>query len=147
MKSTTVGMLAFLALFVFAFSACGPGGDPQENQTSETDVKDSGQEAWEAARESYHSLMSASFHSAEEDNLEPLKQNYKQMGTAAKDWAKMPVPEEYQRDNIPEALKKLEKESVAIAAVVEQGTEAEMKDAIYALHDVFHKVQELCEDH
>ncbi len=150
MRSATINFLALLAIFAFAFSACTADEAPQEEKLEET-VDDktiqSRKRAWEAALDSYHTLMSDAFHSAEEDNLEPLKQKYGQMGAVAKAWVKIPVPKEYQKDNIAEALKELEKESLAMAKVVEEGTEAEMKEAIYALHDVFHKVQELCQDH
>ena len=150
MKIIKFSLLAFLTLIALNFNSCTGKGTTTEETTekvvdqAETDAE---KEVWEAAKEQYHTVMSSAFHSAEENNLEPLKEKYAQLATFSKEWVKLPVPAEYQKEKITTALKDLEQESAAIASVVENGTDDEMKKAIYALHDVFHKVQELCEDH
>jgi hypothetical protein len=150
MKITKFLFLFFLSFLAFNFTACTNEEAPADEATEET-TDDSFSEvqrkSWEAALDQYHTAMSESFHSAEEDNLEPLKQRYPQLAAVSKSWVKLPIPPEHNNEKVRKALQELEKESAAIAQVVENGTEKEMKDAIYALHDVFHKVQELCMDH
>jgi hypothetical protein len=153
MKLIKISFLFFLAIATLSLNSCSDQASSTEEATEETEemtdasMDDAQLKAWEATLEKYHDAMSASFHSAEEDNLDPLKERYKDLASVSKEWVKMPVPEKYNTEKITTALKDLEKESTAIASVVENGTDAEMKDAIYALHDVFHKVQELCMDH
>lgn len=150
MKLIKISLLFFLAIATISLNSCTNQASSTEEATEETtdeSMDDPQLEAWEASLEKYHDAMSASFHSAEEDNLEPLKERYKDLASVSKEWVKMPIPEKYNTDKIKNALQELEKESTSIATVVENGTDKEMKDAIYALHDVFHNVQELCMDH
>lgn len=146
MKLVKIPLLFFIALLTINLTSCTNQANSTGETTEETaDAPQTGE--WEATLEKYHDAMSASFHSAEEDNLAPLKEKYTDLASISKEWVKMPIPEKFQTEKITNALKELEKESAAIASVVENGTDKEMKDAIYALHDVFHKVQELCTDH
>lgn len=151
MRSTKIVVLSMLAVFSLILFSCNndpaPEGEGDAAEQVSDEVNKNREAAWEAALENYHNVMSASFHSAEEDNLEPLKERYQQFAALSRTWVKLPIPAKYQKENIEEALKELEKESAALAQVVEQGSDEEMKKAIYDLHDVFHKVQELCDDH
>ncbi len=145
MKIVKISLLFFIAITAISLNSCNNQATTSEEATEETvDAPDN--KAWEAALEKYHDAMSAAFHSAEEDNLEPLKERYTDLASISKEWVQLTVPTDLQSEKISNALKDLEKESAALANVVENGTDEEMKDAIYALHDVFHRVQE-CMDH
>ncbi len=151
MKLKSFAVFSFFMLALFLISACG-NTEKATEQTIEEESKvnpevKAQETAWEEAKEAYHSVMSASFHSAEEDNLEPLKAKYAELETLSQAWAILEIPEKYQKENIQGALQELEKESAAIAKVVEEGSDEEIKKAIYDLHDIFHKVQEFCTDH
>jgi len=103
---------------------------------------------WEDAKEAYHHAMSSTFHPAEEGDLAPLRETYKDLATSAKAWKGVDVPEKLSKDEIKPLLKKLYKESKKIGALIEGGTpDEELKEAIYALHDVFHELVGKCNEH
>ncbi len=99
----------------------------------------------------YHSVMSSTFHPAEEDDLEPLKTKSGELSEKAAALAKADIPEQFLSDDIKDAVKQLAKDSKSLDKMVNKGksTDVELKAAIYDLHDVFHKIVGLCrhEDH
>lgn len=145
MKIVKISLLLFIAITTLSLYSCNNQANTSAAAEETTDA--SQDKAWEAALEKYHDAMSSAFHSAEEDNLEPLKERYKELASISKEWVQLTIPKDLQSEKITNALKDLEKESAAIADVVENGTEEKMKDAIYALHDVFHRVQECMDEH
>ncbi len=137
--------LAIAILTAFAFlltTACG--NRSQEGETAQaTDTE----KQWNDAKDAYHSVMQGTFHPAEEGNLEPLKEQYAQLAVRAKEWAALPLPANQQGKGLEEALKELETASAAIGPVVQNGSDDEVSQAIVGLHDVFHRVIGMCEDH
>ena len=104
--------------------------------------------SWDDAKEAYHHSMSSTFHPAEEGDLEPLKETYNELAVNAKNWLATPVPENLSQKELKVLLKKLDKESGKIGKLVEKGaSDEELKVAIYALHDVFHDIVGLCQEH
>lgn len=103
---------------------------------------------WEEAKEAYHHAMSSTFHPAEEGDFAPLKETYKDLATSAKAWKGVAIPESLSKDEIKPLLKKLYKESAKIGKLIEGGTpDEELKEAMYALHDVFHELVGKCNEH
>jgi hypothetical protein len=101
-------------------------------------------EKW-TALEDYHAIMSKTFHPAEEGNLKPVFENAASISKAATVLKMSQVPMDYQKPGVNDVLKKLEKESKSLAKMVRKGkSEAELKKAIYDLHDRFHEVMEVC---
>lgn len=95
--------------------------------------------------EDYHAVMSKTFHPAEEGNLKPVLENAASLAKAATVLKMSEIPADYQKPGVKEVLKKLEKESKGLAKMVTKGkSEEELKKAIYALHDRFHEVMEVC---
>jgi putative intracellular protease/amidase len=103
-------------------------------------------EQWPALDE-YHSVMSKTFHPAEEGNLEPVKTNAAILAEKAKLLRQSAIPAALNKPGMKELVAKLEKESVALAKMVKiQKTDADLKKAIYALHDRFHQVMGKCRE-
>lgn len=99
---------------------------------------------WDEAKEAYHEVMADVFHSAEEGNLEPLKNRAEELGTLAEKWAALPIPEKLKTPELEQAMKDLEMSSKMMPKMVEKGVDEDMTKGITALHDVFHKVVGLC---
>jgi putative intracellular protease/amidase len=102
---------------------------------------------WPALDE-YHTIMSKTFHPAEEGNLEPLKMNAKLLAEKAKLLKQSVIPESLNKPGLKELVVKLEKESAALANMVSSGkTIAKQKDALVALHKRFHEIMGKCIEH
>ena len=139
----------FILLFPLALSLASCGNRAASEPTVElppgTTAVGEDLKAWENARESFHEVMSATFHPAEEGNLEPLKTKYAELADQAKAWSAVPVPAVYRDKGLEELMKKLETGSAAIAGLVENGNDEVITESIVALHDVFHEIVGLCE--
>lgn len=136
-----LSVLATLAIvFMVSCNNQQSGSNGQETEQTASIDQD-----WEAAKEAYHTVMSGTFHPAEEGNLEPLKEKYAELATRSQEWAALPIPENLQGKGLEEALKELETTSAAMGQVVTTGTDEEITKAIYDLHDVFHRIVGLCE--
>ena len=95
----------------------------------------------------YHSIMSATFHPAEEGNYKPLKERSSELVKKATAWSKSVYPAGYDKKVIAPLLKKLITESKALDAKVKAGAKDEdLKKLITALHDRFHQIVEKCND-
>jgi hypothetical protein len=100
---------------------------------------------WEDAKEAFHTVMAGTFHPAEEGDLAPLKEKYDQLADVSSKWAKLPMPANEEGKGLDKLLNKLSDESTAIGKVVQGGNDEDMKNAIFALHDVFHEIVGLCD--
>ena len=146
---------AFLLLgFALSFSACSNSSTPEEAAESEAAAAEAVSEAaptpleeWEAARESFHDVMSATFHPAEEGDLKPLRMEAGKLASRASAWAKLPIPEKYQGEDLEAALSELQEGAKDLGPIAAEGTDGELTEAIFELHDVFHRIVGLCEEH
>ena len=102
---------------------------------------------WEELN-AYHHVMSQTFHPAEKDNLEPLKAKAKDLTAQADKLAEAKIPMEFNTAEIQKAVAQLKVDSKALYKKVESGeaSDKELKDSIFALHDVFHKIVGLCRE-
>ena len=93
----------------------------------------------------FHNIMSATFHPAEENNLQPLKDSATVLVKRAKTWKKSIVPEGYNGSLTGPILEKLVGQCKKIqAAVVSKQQDAELKMLITSAHDTFHEIMEKC---
>ena len=98
-----------------------------------------------AELESFHKVMSQTFHPAEEGNYQPIKERIGEMVEAASKLNTSTIPAELNKPEIIETAKKLETDSKALEEKIKAG--AEDKDiftALTSLHDTFHKIVGLC---
>lgn len=101
-----------------------------------------------AELKAYHSVMSTTFHPAEDGNLEPIKTRSHELVTTVNAWVKSTPPADFNKPAIREKLLKLQTESVALDRLVQakKATDAELKAALTKLHDCFHDVVGACAD-
>lgn len=95
--------------------------------------------------EEFQSVMSKTFHPAEEGNLKPTKENAATLTAKAKTWESAPVPKGYDAAIAKPILKKL----VASCEAIEAGVKAKKSDKeltalITKAHDDFHEIKEKC---
>lgn len=120
-------VLTFFAVFALAFSFA---------QTPE----------WKEMHE-FHTIMSATFHPAEENNLKPCKENAKVLLTRALAWEKAQVPVGYNASLAKPILKQLVQDCKALTeAVKTKKSDKELKTLITKAHDTFHQFAEKCKE-
>lgn len=100
--------------------------------------------AWKEL-DDYHVVMSQTFHPAEEGNLQPVITRAVELSEKGAVLKKSAIPADYQKEGVKTSVDLLAKESAALAKMVkDKKPEAELKKAIFALHDRFHEVMEKC---
>jgi phage tail tape-measure protein len=129
-----------------AIEEAGLEADSEAEKITEA-MADEAKGAWNGAMDAYHEVMADVFHSAEEGDLEPLKKRYQELASVSEEWANTEMPASLQDKGIDETMKELVKASADIAMAVEKGTDEEMTKAITDLHDVYHKIVGMCNDH
>lgn len=96
---------------------------------------------------SFHGVMSQTFHPAEKGDLKPIKMRSEEMKEKAAILAKSKAPEEFQTDQIKNAVTRLKVDSKKLHKIVKnKKSDAEITKAITDLHDVFHEIVGLCKD-
>lgn len=95
----------------------------------------------------FHTIMSSTFHPAEENKLQPLKENASSLVTKAKAWETSAVPAGFNVSVTKPILKKLVKQCKEIEKSVKKNkSDAALKTMITAAHDTFHEIMEKCRD-
>jgi hypothetical protein len=96
--------------------------------------------------ETFHEIMSKTFHPAEEGKLEPIRTRSAEMVEKAIAWQGSLAPEGYDKKAVKEPLKNLVKGAKDINKLVkEKASDDVLKAKLSALHDVFHQIMEKCE--
>jgi len=104
--------------------------------------------SWDEAKDAFHEVMAGTFHPVQEGDFMPLKEQYKGLIKAAKNWKMTSIPNTLDGKMLSEKLEKLYVDSSGLGEMVKnKASDAELKKAIYALHDVFHDIVGLCEEH
>ena len=94
----------------------------------------------------FHSVMSATFHPAEEGHLDPIKKRSQEMADKAVAWQKSTAPEGYDKQKVEASLKKLVKGTKELNNLVKaKSSDKAVKEKLAGLHDVFHEIMEKCE--
>lgn len=100
--------------------------------------------AWKQMEE-FHSVMSKTFHPAEEGNLKPTKDNVADLVAKAKTWESSAVPSGYDSKVAKPILKKLVESCNAVQAGVKaKKTDKELVALMTTAHDTFHEFAEKC---
>jgi len=95
--------------------------------------------------EEFHSVMSKTFHPAEEGNLKPTKDNAAELVAKAKTWESSAVPAGYDAKAAKPILKKLVESCNAVQAGVKaKKTDKELVVLMTTAHDAFHEFAEKC---
>lgn len=96
--------------------------------------------------EAFHTVMSKSFHPAEEGNLKPVKENATALVTKAKEWQASAVPAGYKADVAKPILKQLVADCAALEAAVKvKKSDKELTAMITKAHETFHEIKEKCQ--
>lgn len=102
-------------------------------------------EQW-AELNSFHQVMSQTFHPSEAGDLKPIKARSREMADKAKILARSAVPQKFDTPEIRQAVQQLAKDSKALHRLVKssKATDEQIKKALADLHDVFHRIVGLC---
>jgi len=101
---------------------------------------------WKAMQD-FHAVMSPTFHPAEENNLNPTRENAQKLLLVAQNWQKSSVPVGFNAVLAKPILKKLVKDCSMVAqAVKAKKSDAELKKLITQAHDTFHEFAEKCRE-
>lgn len=105
------------------------------------------QEATWLEMEKFHSVMSVSFHPAEDNNLKPVREKASDLLTKAKEWQSSAAPKGFNGTVTTPILKRLVKQCRLIdVAVKKNKSDAELKKMITKAHDIFHEIKEKCRE-
>jgi len=98
-----------------------------------------------AELKAYHSVMSATFHPAEEGKLEPIKTRSGELVEKAVALQKSTPPADFDKKEISKKVKSLVKGSKNLDKMVKKNAaDADITKDFTALHDVFHDIVGLC---
>lgn len=93
----------------------------------------------------FHGVMGKTFHPAEENNLQPTKDNAAELLSVAKAWQKSTAPAGYNTTVAKPLLKQLVKDCKEVKkAVAAKKNDTELKQLITKAHDTFHELTEKC---
>lgn len=93
----------------------------------------------------FHSIMSVTFHPAEDNNLQPLKDSAFVLLVKSKEWRASKVPAGYNGSITKPILKRLVAECAAIETAVKlKKPDNELKAMITEAHRTFHEIMEKC---
>jgi hypothetical protein len=128
----TISRLATFFLLLFAFENAANGQSKFD--------------AWPELK-SFHAVMSQTFHPMEDGDFAPIRARSGEMYDRAKALHKSKLPAEFDRPEIRAAVAELKKGSKALhKQIKKKASDEEVKVALSALHDVFHKIVGLCRD-
>ena len=94
---------------------------------------------------SFHTIMAATFHPAEEGNFAPLKEKVAELYRAAKIWYASPIPANFKEEQTRITLLKLNNQCNDIWAQVNaKASDEKLKAMITEAHDTFHQIVGEC---
>ncbi|GGC65680.1 hypothetical protein GCM10011387_19090 [Pedobacter quisquiliarum] len=100
--------------------------------------------AWPALAE-FHTVMSATFHPAEEGDFDPVKQRSGELVDKAASLGKSVVPAQFDKPAIRTALKQLKTKTAALNKIVlKKAKNEKINTALVSVHDTFHEIVGLC---
>ncbi len=103
------------------------------------------QEASWKEMEDFHTVMSTTFHPADEGNFKPLKERAGELVIKATAWQNSVVPEGYISSLTKSILKRLVQQCRVVKdAVAKKRPDADLKIKITKAHEIFHEIKEKC---
>lgn len=104
------------------------------------------QKSWKEL-DDFHEVMSVTFHSSEDDNLNPVREKATELLSQAKAWQKSKVPKGYNSSKIEDFLNRLVGQCEVLQdAVMKKKSDAELKLLIAEAHEIFHEIVKKCHD-
>jgi hypothetical protein len=101
--------------------------------------------AWKEMND-FHTVMSETFHPAEEGHLDPIKKRSQEMVDKAVAWQGSTAPAGYDKKQVDASLKKLVKGAKELHKMVKaKAADNALKEKLSGLHEVFHEIMEKCE--
>src|SRR5258706_12246156 len=93
----------------------------------------------------FHTIMSETFHPADEGHLDPIKKRSQEMVDKAIAWQKSTAPEGYDKPKVDASLKKLVKGTKELNTMIKaKPSDKAVKAKLSGLHDIFHEIMEKC---
>ncbi len=130
MKMTRISFMALIAMWWI-----GAG---------QTATAQSAMEKWPELN-TFHGVMSQTFHPMEEGNLEPIRKRSGEMYQKATALAKSNIPAEFNKPEMISAVKSLQKGSKNLDKAIRKGaSNEEVSKQLVALHDTFHTIVGIC---
>jgi superoxide dismutase len=103
-------------------------------------------EQWPALN-TFHGVMSGTFHPSEEGNLKPIKARSAEMVTKAQALMTEMIPEDFATPAIKDALTRLLSGSKELDLLIKKkAKDVVITQKLASLHDVFHEIVGLCRD-
>lgn len=100
--------------------------------------------AWPEMK-TFHSFMAATFHPAEDGNLNPLRAKADSLYIVAKLWQASSIPSTFKPVETTAALKKLASQCAGIKKSVDaKANDKDLTERITAAHDTFHTLAGEC---
>jgi hypothetical protein len=100
--------------------------------------------SWKEMNE-FHTVMSETFHPAEEGKLDPIKKRSQEMVEKAVAWQKSTAPEGYDKEKVTASLDKLVKGAKELNQLVKvKSSNKVLTDKLSGLHEIFHEIMEKC---
>ena len=95
--------------------------------------------------ETFHGVMSTTFHPAEEGKFEPIRTRSGEMVEKATAWKNSTAPAGYYQESVQKILVKLVKGAKKVNSLVKKsGSDADLKEQLTELHEIFHEIAEKC---
>jgi hypothetical protein len=105
----------------------------------------SAQQKWKEL-DAFHEVMAQTYHPSEEGKLEPIKTRSQELVDKATAWKNSTAPAGYDQNAVKKNLKDLVKGADDLNKLVKQkGSDADIKEKLAKLHEVFHQIVEKCE--
>jgi hypothetical protein len=99
---------------------------------------------WPALKD-LHSVMSQTFHPAEEGDLAPIKARSEELMDKSAALLKSDVPADFRTNAILNSAEKLQLKTKAVHKLVtSKASDAEITKALGQAHDIFHEIVGLC---
>ena len=96
-------------------------------------------------KDDFHTVMAQTFHPMEDGNYNPIRERSQELYDKAVVWQKSTIPAGVNKKKVKKTLKKLVKESKDLNAEIKKGAnDAEIKEDLTELHDIFHDIVGLC---
>ena len=128
-------------IFVIIFLlTVGFSCSPKSEQVNESETSETGD--WKEMDE-FHMVMAESFHPFRDSaNLAPVRMYASEMASLAEQWANSELPAKVDTEEVKKQIQELKEATVALADLVEIGSDEAIGTSLTNVHDAFHHLQE-----
>lgn len=94
----------------------------------------------------YHEMLSKTFHPAEEGNFNPIKNSSKELVAKVEALDVTTMPQDIRTPKVEETIATLKRQTKLVDEMVQKkAPDAELMRAFENLHDIFHRIVQMCE--